>query len=146
MNGRKKKSIPENKSFRNTVIDVYDETDGCHHVGTIEKTVDIQENWGNFKEYKRVENEDVSMVCEYFIDGRYRKYIDRYPMVWRFNKKPISNSHKYMTSSNENTWSDSTDLRIVKSSLTIYALEPEDYGEYQCIYKRLEPYMMDTDD
>ena len=135
-------TLPENKTLPNTVVDIYYDAKGCHHNSTFETTVTVQVPSNNFKEYKRVDNEDVSIQCVYYMTGQYAEYIDPYPVIWKHKGKPISNSYKYYISSNEHTWSASSDQRRVESNLTIYALKSEDYDEYQCIYTRLQTLMI----
>ena len=80
-------------------------------------------------------HEDVTIQCAFTISP-YEKYSPPFPLIWKYKGKTITSSHKHIIVIKTRIRRKSIDIAmtyLVFSTLTIFATEEEDFGEYSCI-------------
>ena len=136
--------LHENKTVPTKVHEIYKvrntESSGCIWQYTITTPVSDTYDLRRFQEveeYHRSLNEDVTLKCS-FTCSPYRKYLDRFPLIWRYRGQDIATSYKYNIVNKTWPLPKPYSGHMIDSNLTINALEENDFGEYRCVAKVLD--------
>ena len=131
------KTFQYNRTFSNVNHEVYTVNNtvksGFSFYSKFETTHNISFNIGKYYEEITVSiHEDVTIQCSFTISP-YEKYSPPFPLIWKYEGKDITNSHKYDIKTRIRPLIKSSAMKyLIDSTLTIYSTEEENFGEYSC--------------